>query len=219
MPCLAPSELIDPIGAKAFGLVAETFIGKRYLQFTGRQNFFPANPSDFQDISVGFGNVTLFISFIKSHHPNLSLPAIIALTATAGLVRVPDLMTDDATRDVYYEIKPNSIDGRTAGRAKIAALDALFDRFDLPYRGGSSWSPDEKVKVFSGMMFGRNIEGSFHFFRRTPGLILYEICIEGDLLELAFEVIVAIALAIIAIILAGKIPIPGPTPVPVPLLI
>lgn len=210
MPCLAPSELVETPVAQAFGLIAESFIGLRYLSHTGRTGFFPTNPSDFQDISAGFSNVTLFISFIKSHNPGLSVAELLMLSAAAGMVRVPDLMTDDATRDVFYEIKPNSLSGRTAGKAKIAALDALFARFSLPYRSGSSWSPDEKIKVFSGKMFGRHIEGSFHYFRSSAGLILYEICIEGDLLDLALDVLVAIALAIILIIISQGIPVPVP---------
>src|SRR4051812_13325 len=121
MPCIAPSEIISPGIASAFGLVAETFIGKRYLLHVGRSFFFPANPFDFQDISVGFGNVPLLISFLKSHNPALSLSQIIALSATRGLVRVPSLMTNQTPPQVFYEIKPNSPDGNIAGLAKIAA--------------------------------------------------------------------------------------------------
>jgi hypothetical protein len=216
MPCVAPSEIIQPGVAAAFGLIAEKFIGKRYLTHVGRSAFYPANPLDFQDIHRGFSNVRLFISFLKDHNPKLSLSQIAVLSGIGGMVRVPDLMTDDATRKEFYEIKPNSIDGNAAGLAKIAALDALFAFTKLPYKPGRTWSPDEKVPIFSGSMFGRNIEGSFHYFKKSPGLIVYEICIDGDLLDLALEVIVAIILAIIIIIISrGRVPIPGPAPVPV----
>jgi hypothetical protein len=215
MPCLAPSLVINPVEAAAFGLIAERFIGRRYLANVRRSAFFPASTKDFQDISVGFGNVTLFIAFLKANNPGLSTSQILALRVAPGLVRVPDLMTDDrGVREEFYEIKPNSPDGVVAGLAKVAALDALLTFVSLSkYTPGRAWSPNERVRVFTGSLFGRSIQADFHFFRRSAGLVVYELCVEGELVDITLEVLIAILLIIIVLILSGgTIPVPVPVP-------
>ncbi|WP_207480961.1 hypothetical protein [Arenibaculum pallidiluteum] len=213
MPCVAPSEIVLPQVASTFGLIAENFIGKQYLRFVKRASFFPASIEDFQDISLGFGNVRLYMAFIKLHNPKLTFAQLVAIQADA-LLKIPDLMRHDAVATEFYEIKPFSISGVGAGFTKIVALEAFYGIFGLPYDLGTTWNPNERFRIFSGSVFGRKVEAYFHFFRLRPGLIVYEICLEGELLD-DLAVIAAIIAAIILIIIGrGRIPLPGPAPVP-----
>lgn len=217
MPCVAPSEFVTPQTASSFGSIAETFIGKKYLGFVGRSSFFPSSKEDFQDISPGFGNVRLYMAFIKMHNPKLTISQLAAVAAE-GLLKVPDLMRHDAAAREFYEIKPFSIDGVGAGFTKVVALESFYGTFGLPYVAGTGWAPNERVRIFSGALFGRSVEADFHFFRLRPGLIVYEICVEGQLLD-DLAVIAALVAAIILIILSkGKIrfPVPGSVPFPIP---
>src|SRR5688572_19344146 len=114
MPCLAPSEFLTPQAASAFGLVAEALVAKDYLENVGRTSFFPLSQTDFLDISIGFGNVALYIAFLKANNPSLSASQLLFMSSQGG-TKVPDLMTHDAPRRTeFYEVKPNSFDGRPA---------------------------------------------------------------------------------------------------------
>lgn len=212
MPCFAPSEIVQTPVASAFGAIAESVIAGDYLLDVGRRSFFPISDKDFQDIGIGFGNTILYIAFLVAHHPGLS-PSQLAALSAAGLVSIPDLMTSDApTRTEFYEIKPNSITGRTAGAVKIAAIGALMTSQALPYAPGTQYTPNKRIRIFAGSPLGARIEVFFHFQRISPALIVYDICVEGELEKLGFTVLVAILAAIILrIILGGRLPIPQPT--------
>ena len=216
MPCFAPSEFLITPTASAFGAIAESIIAGDYLQDVGRTSFFPASALDFQDIGVGFGNTVLYIAFLKSRHPSLSIIALAALSA-GGLVKIPDLMTSDApTRTEFYEIKPNSITGRAAGTVKIAMIDALMVAHSLPYVPGTKFTPNKKIMLFSGTPLGAKLDVFFHFQRIAPALIVYDICAEGDLAKLGLAALLAILAIIIAILIRRGLPggLPGPIPVP-----
>lgn len=213
MGCIAPSFVVNPAAASAFGLLAESIIAKRYLNHVGRSNFFPASLKDFQDISIAFGNSVLFISFLKANN-KLSVSQLLSLSAS-GLVSVPDLMTHDLPRRAeFYEIKPNSADGVPAGRAKIAGLSALFSFVGLPYNPGIIWKPDERIKLWSGYFTGAWIEAYLHYFRSptTNGLIVYEICIEGEIQKALEHIALAVLIATIIVIVLGLPVIPIPVP-------
>src|SRR5205807_492042 len=116
-----------------------------------------ASPKDFFDISHGFGNTSLYASFLRSDHPTLS-PSQILHMSENKLVKIPDLMTfDPGRRTEFYEIKPNSATGRTAGEVKIANVHALCQSFGLPYVPGTQWNPDTKVTLFSGRVLGLEV--------------------------------------------------------------
>jgi hypothetical protein len=113
----------------------------------------------------------------------------------AGLTKVPDLMTHDAPIFEYYEIKPASPDGLAAGYAKLAALDAFYHYLSLPYEPGKAWAPSAKFEIARGLIMGCEVRIYLHFWRHTKGLILYELCVEGQLQELAAKVSIAVILA------------------------
>ena len=215
MPCFAPSEIpgLTPPTASAFGLIAESFIAARYLVHRGKNNFFPLSQTDFQDISVGFGNTPLYIAFLKNSNSHLSVSKLLFFSA-AGLLKIPDLATHDGSVKEFYEIKPNSMSGRIDGRAKVIAIEAANHMVGIPYVSGTRWSPNAKFIVFSGPVFGAHIEVTFHFFRNQRGLIVYELCVEGELAKLAIHILFAILIAIIMILLSrgGIVPIPAPVP-------
>ena len=216
MPCLAPSEFLTPQAASLFGSVAERFIQADYLRHVGRAAFFPANPKDFADFSIGFGNTALYVAFLKANNPRLSPSELLALSA-ASLLKIPDLMTHDpGVRFEFYEIKPNSPDGRLAGMTKVALIDAMLTAFSLPYKPGLSYAPVKDVILYSGSVFGKTLEVRLHWERIAPGLLVYEICVDGTLVELGLKVLLAVLAAIIAILLRRFLPRLPTEPLPVP---
>jgi hypothetical protein len=91
--CIAPSEILTPQAASAFGSVAEIAIGSDYLIFVGRTTIFPVSTKDFLDFSEGFGNVPLMIAFLKANNPSLSTSKM-AVLAAAGATKVADIITN-----------------------------------------------------------------------------------------------------------------------------
>jgi hypothetical protein len=193
--CIAPSEILTGSAASSFGGVAESIIESDYLTKVGRVTVFPVSSKDFVDFSHGFGNTPLVIAFLKANNPSLSVSQMAVLSA-AGLLKIADIITHDPPfRTEFYEIKPNSVDGVPAGRIKVASIGALMAKFSLPYLPGTQYAPDTKIKIFSGNPLGSRLEIYFHFMWIQPGLIVYEICAEGDLEELGLKVLVAIIAA------------------------
>ena len=217
MPCFAPSELpgLLPGTASAFGLVAETFISSRYLVHRGKSAWYPVSRTDFLDISIGFGNSILYIAFLVDHNPSVSKSMLLGLSA-AGLLKIPDIATDDGFIEEFYEIKPNSISGRAAGRLKVMFIEAANKNIGLPYTLGRRWRPNDHFTVFDGLFAGAKVKVTFHYFLILDGLVVYEMCIDGELEKLAKHLLIALLIAIIIILITkGIVPIPAP-PIPVP---
>jgi hypothetical protein len=199
MPCLAPSEFLTPALTVTIGTAAETFIEADYLQSVKRTSFFPVSTIDFADFSHGFGNTALYIAFLKSSNPALSISSLMSISG-AGDLKIPDIMTHDpARRTEFYEIKPNSVDGRAAGARKVSLIGAALASNGMPHIPGIQYKPNKKIRFFKGAPLGHNIEIFFHFERTAPGLILYEFCIEGDIQGLALDVLLAIAAAAVVV--------------------
>ena len=223
MGCIAPSEILDRVTSSRFGSLAEWFIGDHYLRYVGRSSRYPVNPYDFQDFSAGFANVTLLTTFLQDHNPTLNTGRLLSFRRQRRMFRVPDLLTDERpllstppgfpvppagrARMEYYEIKPNSPSGWADGADKIAGFAALCAFFRMPYYPGVSWNPDVKHTLFSGCLYGVQVEVYFHFFRTAPGLIVYQVCLEQrGLLELA-QITLIIAVVILMILAKGRIPL------------
>jgi hypothetical protein len=225
MACIPVSVILPPPLDSAFGVIAESIIGGRFLDHVGRRSkgFFPGSPTqeDFQDISIGFGNINLYILYLKFHN-TLSVKQLLVLS-TLGMLNIPDLVTHNPSRAAapvraeFYEIKPNSPTGITDGGIKITSVSLLNSSLPLPYKAGTIWTPDEKILIARGSPLGVFLEVFFHYKRISPALIVYDICIEGELEKLALAVLLAILAIILALILkGGRIPVPMPEPVPVP---
>jgi len=199
MPCIAPSEFLTPALTQLIGSAAETIIESDYLLNVKRPAFFPLSPVDFADFSHGFGNTVLYVAYLKGNTPSLSASQLLVLS-TGGDLKIPDIATHDVGRRTeFYEIKPNSVDGRFAGRTKVANIGAMMASLSLPYTPGVQYSPNKKIRFFSGAPLGHRIDIFFHFERTAPGLILYEFCIEGEISGLALDLLLAmIAAAVVA---------------------
>jgi hypothetical protein len=222
--CLPVSVILAPPWDSAFGAIAESIIGSRFLDHIGRtgRGFFPSSTTqeDFQDISIGIGNSRLYLLYLGFHN-TISFKQMLILTASA-MVKIPDLITHNPsnprktihpTRTEFYEIKPNSPTGIADGLGKIVAISLLYSALPLPYLSGTMWSPDERILISSGSPLGVRLEVFFHFKRISPGLIVYDICIEGELEKIALAVLIAILAIILAIIFGGKrLPVPMPNP-------
>lgn len=202
MTCIAPSLVLTTGAAKDFGAIAEGLVAKSYLSDVGRPAFFPVPPAiDFMDISHGFGNRSLYAAFLVSKHKGLSTTQLTHLSDNA-LVKIPDLATcAPPLRTEFYEVKPNSSSGVAKGDAKIAHVHALYQSLGLPYVPGTQWRPDTKIRLFSGSLMGVEVDVYFHFFRLQPGLIVYEVCVEGRGRRLTNAEVAAIAAIVLAAVL------------------
>jgi hypothetical protein len=199
--CVAPSEIVDQATSKPFGTVAENIIERDYLVHVGRTAFFPRSLTDFADSPLQFGSQIPFVAFLKQNNPHLSVSQLAELSLI-GPFAVPDIMTHDPPgRTEFYEIKPFSPDGLIEGELKVASVDAMMHFFSLPYRPGTIYSPNKKLLIFSGMPLGCKLDIFFHFQRVKPGLVVYEICAEGELEKLGLKVLIAILAATIVILL------------------
>ncbi len=221
MACIPVSLILPPPLDSTFGVLAESIIGGRFLDHVGRRanGFFPASRTqeDFQDISIGIGNSKLYILYLKVHNA-LSTKQLLVLS-TLGLMSIPDLVTHSPprsripTRAEFYEIKPKSVAGLAAGAEKITSIALLNSVLPLPYKRGTVWTPDEKILLSSGSPLGVHIEVFFHFKRISPALVVYEICVEGELEKIALAVLIAILAIILALLLKGtRLPTPMPAP-------
>ncbi|RZI85237.1 MAG: hypothetical protein EOP38_05680 [Rubrivivax sp.] len=204
MTCIAPSLVLTTDAAREFGAIAEGVIATEYLRDIGHAAFFPAPPAmDFMDISQGFGNRSLYAAFLVSKHPGLSAEQLTRLSDN-GLVKIPDLATfAPPVRSEFYEVKPNSSSGVAAGKVKIANIHALYQSLGLPYVPGMQWNPNTRITIFSGSLLGLEVDVYFHFFKLQPGLVVYEVCVEGRGRPLTNAEIAAVAAAVlIALIVA-----------------
>ncbi len=132
---------------------------------------------------------------------------------------VPDIITHEpGVRMEFYEIKPNSISGRRAGREKVETFLSLVDFLkesdsSFPgYERGIQFDPDRSIVFYRRNYLGIvPCEVALHYRRCTEsglesGLIVYEICVEvnGELLEaLAKAIIVSAVIAALVLLAAA----------------
>ncbi|GAA2888434.1 peptidoglycan-binding domain-containing protein [Streptomyces mexicanus] len=132
---------------------------------------------------------------------------------------VPDVITHEpGVRMEFYEIKPNSAEGREAARAKVETFLSLVDflAVDRPgfekYRKGTLFDPDRAITFYQRNYLGIvPCKASLHYRRATEseiaqGVIVYEICVEvdGELLEaFAKAIIVSAIIAALAALAAA----------------
>jgi hypothetical protein len=218
MTCVAPSLILTPDAARELGLLAESVAGAKYLKDMGRPAFFPAPPAtDFFDISHGFGNTSLYAAFLGARFTSLTPDRLVQLSDDK-LLKIPDLATDVPSQREFYEVKPGSSSGISAGRRKIANIQGFYSRFSVPLVAGVQWSPDFRFRLFQGGLLGLEVDVFLHFWRPEAALVLYEVCAEGRTRRLTNAevamIIAAVLLAVLAEVFSGG----AATPVLVPLL-
>jgi hypothetical protein len=176
--CLAPSEIpgISSSEASDFGGLAEDVIYADYcLQF----GCFPGQ------VFVDHNNPAAYLYFLASHNPQFTEAMqreYYRRLLGAGLMRVPDLLVDRPTEKAFYEIKPDSPSGLSAGVEKVGTLQAVYVTYQLPYVGGTLFKPRDRVVA----QLGTALRATFRARLAAPGLIVYQICLDVQgVLELA----------------------------------
>ncbi|HEY3861208.1 MAG TPA: DUF4157 domain-containing protein [Verrucomicrobiae bacterium] len=222
--CIAPSFVVDFMTASVFGTIAESVIDADYLAQKGGTPFGDV----FFDNPIG---PLAYIAFLAAHHPSLNKTLLAVQISLAGGVLVPDILdTRPAAAPEFYDVKPDSPDGRAAGRGKLAAIDAFMSFNSLPYARGSSYSPNPSIPlplggpaliaaiaaVTGGAVVLPALACGLPVVTLAPrraanGLLLYEVCVEADL-DCYLKVLTLEALLaaiIIAIIASDGILVPA----------
>lgn len=205
-PLLVPSAIL---AASAFGAIAETFISSDVIAKNGVApgNFYLDNP-------LAGPIDPRYVAFLIRKNPGLSPFAIAGLSALTP-VR-PDVVMHQPGLAEFEEVKPDSPNGRYAGRVKVRALNAFYGGFSLPYVAGATYVPMAPYVIASGSVNGIPIIITFEVTRDRTGLLVYDICVETDWMkvaELALEIAVLIILALLLRRGMGRLPLP-PQPVP-----
>jgi hypothetical protein len=168
--CLAPSEIpgVTVGEAKAFGAVAEDLI---YADFCARYG------SAFGQTFHDDHNLSAYIYFLARNNPQFTEQQQIDYFTRAwslDMGKVPDLMVHQSAERAFYEVKPNSGPGRSAGIRKIDKLRIVYAEYRLPYVAGTVFQPRDHTLAEYGP-----IRVVLRVGRRQPGLILYEVCVES----------------------------------------
>jgi hypothetical protein len=145
-----------------------------------------------------------------------------------GEYSVPDIITNrgSVAKSEFYEIKPNSDNGKREGFRKIADFEKLNKDFNLLFFPGEDYDPNQSIILASTATIASvEYQLELKWFREAPGLILYELCYRAKkkeeqpshVLEGVFAVLLAL---ILWFILKGAEPfkggpLPGPAPVPI----
>lgn len=211
--CDAPSGLVSVGGAGAFGTAAERFIEFDYCRQVGcvGNTYFDNGRAGSVD--------PYYAAFLIRHNPGLTTVQQMALMFLQ--LRRPDILTDAGARKEYYEIKPDSTAGRADGRAKIQTIVANYAYFGLPYVPGATFVPTPSRVIGAITVAGYRFEILFNVRLLGPGLVVYEICLRGELLAILealgmAELLAALAALLRDLVRAGPTSAPLVIPVPVP---
>ncbi len=180
--CLAPSEVpgISSSEASVFGGVAEEMI---YADFCTR--YARTGMQVFQDSN----NPAAYLLFLAANNPQFTQALqtdFYARLGAEGLMRIPDLMVHTPAEKAFYEIKPDSPSGLTAGIEKVGILSAVYPFYKLPYVAGTMYTPRDFNVASLGGMLGVTMRVR----RAAPGLLLYKLCVDANgAIELATLII------------------------------
>jgi hypothetical protein len=219
--CIAPSFVVTPGIASVFGtVIAEPLVDADYLAIMGGTPFADV----FFDNPLG---PMSYVAFLVSHHPSLNPLLLAGQISLAGGVLVPDIL-DTRTLD-FYDVKPDSPDGRFLGRGKLAAIDAFMAFNALPYGRGVFYTPTPSLPIpLGGPALVQSISAivgplavapalacGFPVVTLAPkraasGLLLYQVCVEADLdcylKVLALEALIAAIIIAVILTQGGLLP-------------
>jgi hypothetical protein len=185
--CKPISAVVGDTVASALADRVEAHIRAKYCASKGGCDFASGGGKDFADERRGVPTVQRYIGFLSANNPHVDSAALQRhfLEALPGLSRddrarkVPDLMTHDPpTRMEYYEIKPNSVKGRSEGEKALLMIETFLLSHDLHYVPGRLFKLDDSTVFFRQSLGLFEVEISIHFFAAKDGLILYEMCTE-----------------------------------------
>jgi hypothetical protein len=120
--CLAPSEIpgISSKDASIFGRLAEDIIWV---------DFCSGNPLVNNEVFRDYNTPAGYIYFLAIHNPQFSQPLqtdYYLRLRGESMMRVPDFLLHSARERAFYEIKPDSPSGMTAGVNKVGILSAVY---------------------------------------------------------------------------------------------
>ena len=200
--CFAPSELFGTEIAQGFGIVAEAFISFNLTPYLIKYGVAPFDL--YQDYSYAGSIDKNYIGFLRLKNPNLSARVIQRLLNTPH--ERPDILIDNKKLKEYYEIKPDSQTGRSAGRKKMRSIADYYYKYSLPYSVGRYFNPPSELLIGRTVIYSGKtqipVEVSFGL-RLDNGLILYDLCIKTKwhlILELVHELLLKLLRAIIDLI-------------------
>ncbi len=216
-----PKQIEDTMG-QSVDVLAEDKIFDHYARRRGTgtpQTIHPRRGSDgtqifrdFPSVAGGPNNTKEFIKFLKSNNNQVDeINLALQMSLPGAGIKNPDWMTHRPSQSEFefYEVKPNSTRGRAKGPEKILFLIAICgsQRPPLPYVPGVLYFPDETETLWVETKGFAETEVSLHWFRKSPGLILYEVCIESRLRQPAPQkaksAVDAAALLLMWLILSG----------------
>jgi hypothetical protein len=176
--CIAPSEIpgVSSSEASAFGAVAEELI---YVDFHSK---YAGGPTElFRDAN----NPSSYLYFLAINNPHFTQPRqedYYRRLRGEGLGRIPDFLVHKAVEKAFYEVKPDSASGITAGVDKVGTLMAVYAYYQLPYKAGSTYTPRDQTIA----QLGNALKAILRVRRAAEGLLVYKICLESNgIIELA----------------------------------
>jgi hypothetical protein len=206
--CIPISWLFGEQLARAPGAYAEAMIFKDYCQNMSC----PGTTEYFDNASAGPIDIN-YPAFIIAHN---ALPSWKEVFLSFAQVRRPDIMNHRPDIQEFYEIKPRSPAGIAAGIGKLLDIAAYVKLLGLPYVLGTVYTPTIRIEIWSGLVLGEPMNVQFRVERIAPGLIVYDICIGGNLKEILEKItFAALMAAVIVLILRGGRSMPLPETAPV----
>ncbi|MEY9987992.1 hypothetical protein ABIE67_000024 [Streptomyces sp. V4I8] len=168
---MSMAVLDAPQLASFVGRFVEPHINKDFCRRNG-----PCSPAnDFFDTA---NSAALYTDFLRVHNPAID-PSVIA---TVGAGVRPDIVSHRPGQQAeWYEIKPLSPAGVSAGLAKGVKLRSNYETNAFPYRPGRAYTPSAKITLGEFVTpEGERLEVFIEPRRLLPGLIFYRFCVGGD---------------------------------------
>jgi hypothetical protein len=168
---MSMAVLDAPQLASFVGRFVEPHINKDFCQKNG-----PCSPTD--DFFDTLNSPTPYTAFLRDHNQAID-PSVID---TVGADVRPDIISHRPGHPAeWYEIKPLSPAGVSAGLAKGAKLRSTYEGNGFPYRPGKSYTPSAKISLGKfATPEGERLEIFIEPRRLLPGLIFYRFCVGGD---------------------------------------
>ena len=218
MGCIAPSLVLTSQAASQFGSMAEALIAASYLRNVGRPAFFPT-PGSSKDFSTSptASATRRFTRRSCTNHRHSDVTDPYNVRRQAGEDPRPHDLRPAQDGILLRSSQTPPPESRRVKRRSLSCTH-LCQSFNLPYIPGIQWDPNTKISLFSGGLLGIEVDVTFHFFMLQPGLIVYEICVEGKSRPLTNREI-AFIVAVVLLAPGGSSQRRGCHPVLIPLLI
>jgi hypothetical protein len=169
--CVAPSEVVGTDKARQFGDVAETMVEADYCAKTG------CNGAD-EYFDVRGKSPRAYIAFlVKKNYGTVPDDKLVSIP---DWLSRPDILAHKPAAKEFYEIKPGSAAGESAGKTKIKTIETYMASAGLPYVSGVAYNPTA-IPLGTIPSAGMDFEGFLKVWRSAPGLLLYKLCVKYSL--------------------------------------